>query len=191
MRKELPRIYKAKGVLWFSDFDSLMTFVLPSPYSIREATISDLDFILDSRRQMFLDMGSSPAAITPLMMQIWREYFLTKLPSHDYFGWIVSVPQSEKEARKDIAGGGLVIDNHPPSPKNPEGKIGYIMNVYVHPDYRHQGIARGIMCTILSWMQDHGIYYSSLHASEMGRTLYESLGYHSGNEMQLRLSKDS
>ena len=72
---------------------------------------------------------------------------------------------------------GSVTDRHPPGPSNTSGRIGYIMNISVEPDYRHQGLGRRLTQAAIDWMAEQGIYYIKLHASEMGRSLYEEMGF--------------
>jgi GNAT superfamily N-acetyltransferase len=61
------------------------------------------------------------------------------------------------------------------------------MNVVTVFAYRRQGIARRVMQTILCWMEEQGIQRVTLHATEMGRPLYQELGFETGNDMWLRL----
>ena len=43
------------------------------------------------------------------------------------------------------------------------------------------------MQTILEWLAQRGVQHVTLHATEVGRSLYEELGFVPGNEMQLEL----
>jgi len=43
------------------------------------------------------------------------------------------------------------------------------------------------METMISWCKQQGLARLTLHASEDGRRLYESLGFEPSNEMQLNL----
>jgi GNAT superfamily N-acetyltransferase len=62
-----------------------------------------------------------------------------------------------------------------------------ILNVYTNPEYRRRGLARKIMQTIIQWCKREGLARVTLHASDDGRHLYESLGFESSNEMRLKL----
>jgi len=65
---------------------------------------------------------------------------------------------------------------------------GYLLNVYVESKYRRCGIAREIVTQIMDWAQEQGIITVTLHASEKGRPLYESLGFTATNEMRVTLA---
>jgi GNAT superfamily N-acetyltransferase len=55
------------------------------------------------------------------------------------------------------------------------------------PYYRRRGIGRRMMQAMIEWLGEQGIHRVELHTTEMGRPLYEELGFVDGNEMQLRL----
>jgi len=86
---------------------------------------------------------------------------------------------------------GVAIDQHPSGPSNPSGQIGYIMNVVIAPRYRRRDIARRIMQAMLKWLAEQGIQQAALHTTEMGRPLYEELGFVTSNEMQLRPCREN
>ena len=62
-----------------------------------------------------------------------------------------------------------------------------IVNVYTEPAYRRRGLARRLMVAMLEWAHGEGYGTVSLHASDFGRSLYESLGFKATNEMRLQL----
>jgi ribosomal protein S18 acetylase RimI-like enzyme len=64
---------------------------------------------------------------------------------------------------------------------------GYIWGVYVEPSYRRQGIAKQLTSTTVNYLKAIGCKRVRLDASAMGQPVYESLGFSSGNAMQLNL----
>jgi GNAT superfamily N-acetyltransferase len=64
---------------------------------------------------------------------------------------------------------------------------GYIANVYVDPSFRRQGIARALTAAAIDWLRSIGCEVVRLQASRYGRPLYESMGFVSTGEMELRL----
>ena len=86
-----------------------------------------------------------------------------------------------------IAGGAVVITAWPAHPYDLACRRATILNVYTEPGYRRRGIARQIMQTMISWCKQEGLARLTLHASEEGRRLYESLGFEPSNEMRLNL----
>ena len=79
------------------------------------------------------------------------------------------------------------ISPWPGSPDDPSGLRALVLNVYTEPEFRRRGIARRIMETAIGWCREQGLGSVSLHASDFGRALYESLGFRQTNEMRLYL----
>ncbi len=112
-------------------------------------------------------------------------YFAETIPVGEFYGWLAVTSANEA-----VGSGGAVIDQHPPGPSNLSGQIGHVMSLATVPHYRRRGIGRRIMQAMLKWLAEQGIQRVALHATGMGRPLYEELGFVDGNEMQLRLGRD-
>ena len=150
--------------------------------TIRQTTIADVPDLVRLRRAMFEAMGFDDAAQLDAADAASAAYFATAIPSGEFHGWLAFTPENEA-----VGSGGAVIDRHPPGPSNLSGRSGYIMNIVTMPRYRRLGIARRIIQTMLEWLAEQGIRRVELHATGMGRSLYEELGFVDSNEMRLRL----
>lgn len=149
--------------------------------AIRQATVADVPELVRLRRIMFEAMGFDDPAQLDAADAAAADYLTEAIPARTFYGWLAVTPTGEA-----VSSGGLVLDQHPSGPSNLSGRVGYIMNVVTLPCYRRQGIARRIMQTILEWLAERNIQRVTLHATEMGRPLYEELGFEDGNEMRLR-----
>jgi GNAT superfamily N-acetyltransferase len=129
---------------------------------------------------MFEAMGYQDPKILAASDAASATYFATAIPAGTFHGWLAVTSTGLA-----VASGGVVIDQHPPGPANLSGQIGYIMNLVTNPRYRRQGIARRMMETMLEWLAQQGVQRVTLHATEVGRSLYEELGFVPSNEMQL------
>jgi GNAT superfamily N-acetyltransferase len=132
------------------------------------------------RHLLFQEMGHDEPASLDAADAAFRKYLSDALPSGEFHAWLAVTPQGHV-----VGSGGVVIDHHPPSPMNPDGRIGYIMSLVTETPWRQRGIARHIMQTILQWLAEQGVRNVSLHASEQGRELYRELGFVESNEMRL------
>ena len=65
---------------------------------------------------------------------------------------------------------------------HPTGRRAHLMNVYTKPDYRRKGISKKMVEMIIDEAKENGVTEISLDATEMGRTLYETLGFTASNE---------
>jgi GNAT superfamily N-acetyltransferase len=150
--------------------------------TIRQATVTDIPDLVRLRRVMFESMGYDDPVQLDAADRAAAAYFSRAIPKGKFQGWLAVTPGGEA-----VGSGGAVIDRHPPGPSNLSGQIGYVMNVVTVPAYRRQGIARRVMSAILCWLAEQGIQHVTLHATEMGRSLYQELGFETGNEMRLGL----
>ena len=51
------------------------------------------------------------------------------------------------------------------------------MNVFTEKEWRRSGLAELVMRVMLEWSRENGVASVVLHASSMGRGLYERLGF--------------
>jgi GNAT superfamily N-acetyltransferase len=149
---------------------------------IREATVADLDTIMHHRRGMFTDMGYLDETDLKAMEATSAPVIKAGLQDGSYRGWLI------EQDGKVIAGGGLVIVTHPSAPNNPMPRRAWILSMYTEPEYRCRGYAKAIIETIVARCRSEGYVYVSLHASDAGRHLYETMGFKPTNEMRLALT---
>ncbi|WP_045234703.1 GNAT family N-acetyltransferase, partial [Deinococcus pimensis] len=63
----------------------------------------------------------------------------------------------------------------------------YVLNVFVEPGDRGRGLARTLMDHLLAEARARDVRVVALHASGLGRPLYERMGFTPTNEMRLVL----
>ncbi|MBN1936669.1 MAG: GNAT family N-acetyltransferase [Anaerolineae bacterium] len=149
---------------------------------IRPATLDDLDALVYLRRLMFESMGHTDPEQLAAGDRAARAYIEAKLPGGEFCAWVAVAADGQV-----VSSGGAVIDVHPPGPGNLSGKIGYIMSVATRPEYRRRGLARRIVETIIEWFKAQGVTRIALHASDMGRPMYERMGFKASTEMRLEI----
>jgi len=149
---------------------------------VRIATPADLPVIMHHRRQMFIDMGNNDEALLKAMETTSTRFLMAGLENGSYRGWLVET------ANGVVAGGGVVLLDFPSSPRDPNPRRAYIINMYTEPAFRKKGLAKQIMGEMIRWCREQGFAWVALHASEAGRHLYETLGFKPTNEMRLPLS---
>jgi GNAT superfamily N-acetyltransferase len=152
-------------------------------YMTRMATVEDAEIITGHRRAMFEDMRMN---VPDLAMKVFNEWVKEKLIRGDYLGWFIT-----REDGKVVAGAGLWLIEWPPTPIDADTVRGYVLNVFVEPDYRHQGLARRLMDVVLAYSTERKLRVVTLHASSKGRPLYEALGFRGTNEMRIVLEYDN
>ena len=155
---------------------------MPENIKIRPATLSDIATILHHRRSMYEDMGKRDERALSMMAEASEPYFRAALSDGTYQGFL-----AENNEGRVIAGGGIVISPWPAHPSELHARRAMILNMYTEKDYRRRGIAKRLMLTMLEYLRKEGFPKVSLHASDEGRPLYESLGFEISNEMTLKL----
>jgi GNAT superfamily N-acetyltransferase len=149
--------------------------------TIREASANDIPEILRQRRRMYEDIHHTDSAVLDTVVSLSADYLKAAMPEGSFRAWLAA------ERDRVVAGGAVVISPWPAHPHDLDCRRATILNVYTDPDYRRRGIARQLMQTIIDWCKREGFARVTLHASDEGRHLYESLGFEPSNEMRLNL----
>jgi len=149
---------------------------LLSQVTFRPATSHDLEAGLHHRGEMFREMGGKYRESLVRFESASRQYFETALRDGTCFGLLAEL------SGKIAADGGVVIADWPGNPLNLEQKRAWILNIYVEPHHRRQGLAKAITQRLC---RQNGFGSVALHASDYGRGLYENVGFRPTNEMRL------
>ncbi len=129
-------------------------------------------------------MGNTDMTMLTEALPAFERWMLTRLQQGIYHGWCVVTAEQQI-----VASAGLWLLDWPPGALDQSPYRGYILNVYTEPTFRRQGLAQQLIETILTWCREQGIYTISLHTSDQGLHIYESLGFEQTNEMRLRLHR--
>lgn len=151
-------------------------------YSFRPVTPEDQALICRHRVEMFRASGRDEAVLAE-MDGPFGEWLRPRLASGAYFGWLGLAADGGV-----VAGLGMMVIDWPPHPSHPtQSARGYILNVFVEPDHRGRGLARALMDLAMEEARRRGLDHMILHATPMGRPLYEALGWSQTSEMGLSL----
>jgi GNAT superfamily N-acetyltransferase len=148
--------------------------------NIRQGTVDDLATIIHHRRSMFYDMGYIDVAALDRMTSTAGPFLKAALEDGTYHAWLVEIDGNV------VAGGGVLNIGLPSTTRDLQSRRAMILNMYTEPEHRTKGLARLIMEAMILWCREQGYNSVSLHASDAGRHLYESLGFVPTNEMRLR-----
>ena len=144
----------------------------------RRATVQDSELITRHRKAMFADMRDAPETILEEMGRHFEPWVQRMIAEDKYAGWITS------NSDHPIASAGLLILDWAPHFLDPGcERRGYILNVFVEPEYRGQGLARMLTKECMDDARRRGIGVIALHASNKGQPVYEKLGFTASNEM--------
>lgn len=151
--------------------------------SYRRADIKDIDDLVRLRLQFMkeaqhIDNSDKDDAMTESL----SKFFNASMPDDGFIAWVA------EEDGDMIGTSGLCFFLAAPSYKNMSGRIAYIQNMFTLPEHRGRGIAEVLFDKILTEAKELGYKKISLHATEMGRPIYEKFGFTGLNtEMVLNL----
>jgi ribosomal protein S18 acetylase RimI-like enzyme len=152
------------------------------PDRIRSVAPTDLALICDHRERLFVSAGHDRATLKP-MIDAFRDWLRPRLADKSYFGWII-----ERDGRA-IAGLGMMIVDWPPHPAHPtQDRRGYVLNMYVDPDYWHSGVGKRLMDMARNEAAALGLDYITLHATPRSQPIYEASGWVPTAEMGIRIA---
>jgi len=151
-----------------------------SMFETRLAMATDAELIGEQRRRMFLDSVETTEAQMEAMIAKFVPWVREKLEDGRYVGWLTS-----KDGRV-VAGAGMWLMEFPPHWMHEEAVRAYLLNFYVDPEFRGQGLAVSLLRTVVDETRRRGIKVVSLHASKYGKPIYERNGFELSNEMILR-----
>ncbi len=144
---------------------------------VRALSEHDVELVCRHREAMFRDAGCSEDVLSE-MTPHFRDWVRPRLRDRSYFGFVIS------DNAQPVAGIGLMLIDWPPHPLHPTtDKRGYVLNVYVEPEYRRRGLAHELMQLADAEFAKRGVVFAVLHATEKGRGVYAGLGWSATTEM--------
>jgi GNAT superfamily N-acetyltransferase len=146
----------------------------------RQATVADAEAIAEQRVRMFVDDGVADRDDMAEMRANFVDWVRPRMEDGSYIGWLV-----EEDGRL-IAGAGLWEMEWPPHFMDENPRRAYLLNFYVAPEARRRGLARMLLGRAVAEAKSRGIKVVTLHASKLGRLVYEQGGFKASTEMMLR-----
>jgi len=146
----------------------------------REATAADVESLAALRWRMEMERREQ---IVPLeeYAAAYEAATLDELESGRHRAWLAET------GGEPIACVLLVWWALPPHFGKRHWRRGYVSSVYTVPEYRRRGISRRLMTMLLDWARAKGLTRIILWSSEVGRPLYEELGFHPSRGMEINL----
>jgi GNAT superfamily N-acetyltransferase len=131
---------------------------------------------------MFYEMGWADRERVIDLEAAYAEYLHETIASGEAAGWIAEATALETVP---VGTACLVWKRVPPSLRNPDGREAYILGVFVDPDWRRRGVARELVQLAIDQASEQGASVVTLHASDEGRKVYETIGFADSHEMRL------
>jgi GNAT superfamily N-acetyltransferase len=145
--------------------------------SLRAGTPADSATIADLASVMFAELGTSDIPVR------WRSDLDSYLRTRLGDGVAAFLAFDAEHAIGLVVG---IVDQRLPSPRRPDGRIGYVEWLVTLPSHRRQGVAAQLLDSLVAWFAEQGVAVSDVHASAAAEPLYRSRGYMTPNAIPLR-----
>lgn len=153
--------------------------------TIRKATIEDLNQLITLRLDYLrMDHGE----LTAEQEAGIRQQLSTYLPRHFAAGDFIAMMAEENG--RIVSSAFLVVVEKPANPSFPTGRTGTIQNVLTYPEHRRQGYAFKVLTALIEQAKNIGVSQLDLMATDVGRPLYEKLGFTVPHYTSMRLRLD-
>jgi len=142
-------------------------------YRIRPAIAQDTDTLVATRVQLFRELGEGPApGALEAFQEGCRKVLLHSFQIGGLRAWLA-------EDGSGHVVGTLIMLIFPrlPTPKLAGTSEGYIVNVWVTPEWRRLGIAGTLSATAQATAAELGLTRLRLHATRAGRPVYVGVGF--------------
>ena len=136
--------------------------------NIRKADLKDAKLLSEVRKLQLIDEGIDPSCNIDEEL---AAFFKKWLQSEDFIQLIA------EENGKLLSTAAVVYYDLPPSFTNKIGVRGYVTNVYTAPEHRRKGLSKKLLTLLIEDAKSRGIKKLWLGASQLGRPLYEKLGF--------------
>jgi GNAT superfamily N-acetyltransferase len=121
---------------------------------------------------MLAEVGMLPSEPQlTLLMDANRHNFEESLSRETFLAWLA------EGQGKTLAIGGVLLFRRPPTGENMTGLDGYVMNMYTLSEWRGRGIASRLLQIITAEMCLCHVGRLWLHATPIGRPIYETCGF--------------
>ncbi|MCI4362207.1 MAG: GNAT family N-acetyltransferase [Thermoplasmata archaeon] len=150
---------------------------------LRRATLDDLDLLVDHRVAMFREMGGRSRAALARHGPEYLAWLVPRLVSAELVAFV-----AEDSKGAPTGSGAVWFQPSHPRPGSPAVRAPYIFSMYTLPAARGRGVATAIVNEVAALSRRLGYGRVSLHASAMGRGVYERMRFLPTTEMQLPLN---
>lgn len=141
---------------------------------VKRAECEDLDLLMEWRMRVLAEVfGVEENEDRSIIRENNEKYYRKHLTDDTHTACFAF----DAESGKVIGCGGICYQEEMPSPDNPGGTNGYLMNIYTLPELRGEGIGREIVEFLIEDAKKRGTGKIYLESSAVAKNLYHELGF--------------
>ncbi len=148
--------------------------------TLKKASLSDIETLIEYRIIFLYEAQGRPDEALELnLRKSLKEYFSKALESDTYTSYI-----AEYEG-KCVGFSGMVFREQPGNFEIPNGKTGYILNMFTLKEYRNNGIASLLFQKLIDEAKQRNLDRLELHATLDGEPIYRQFGFNEPHDKVL------
>jgi len=149
---------------------------------LKKTTILDIETIIEYRILFLKELQRIPTQELEFRLrESLREYCTKSLENDSFISWL-----AEYEG-KAIGFSGMVIREQPGNFEIPNGKTGYILNMFTLKGYRNNGIGSLLFQKLIEEAEQRNLDRIELHATKDGEPIYRKFGFSEPHDKILEL----
>jgi GNAT superfamily N-acetyltransferase len=151
--------------------------------TLRKASESDIETLIEYRIIFLKEAYGNPSKeLESHLKNMLREYFSRSLKSEEFISWIA-------DYENKLAGlSGMVIREQPGNFELPNGKTGYILNIFTIKEFRRKGIATLLMQKLIEEARQKKLDRVELRATHDGEAVYRKIGFTEPHDLAMELA---
>lgn len=150
---------------------------------LRKTTIKDVQQLTDLRIEFLREVNGGAYEFENRLSKEISSYFNRHIKDESFIAWLC-INQD-----KIIGTSGISFYEVPPSYNNPNGKVGYIMNMYTLKAFRRKGVATVLFEKMLEEGKRRNVAKIVLYATKDGQALYKKYGFVRTNDEMILIEK--
>lgn len=139
---------------------------------LKKATISDIETIIEYRIIFLHEVqGIHNEDLELKLRKSLRHYFNQSMENDSFISWIAEYDN------KPIGFCGMVIREQPGNFEIPNGKTGYVLNMFILNEFRKNGISSFLFQKLIDEAKQRKLDRIELHATQEGEPIYRRFGF--------------
>jgi len=149
---------------------------------IRNASINDIEVLIEYRITFLREAQWIPSAERELhLRKSLREYFNRALKNNSFISYIAEYEN------KSVGFSGMVIREQPGNFEIPDGRTGYILNMFTIKEFRKNGIGSMLLQKLIDEAKNKNLDKIELHATQDGEHIYRQFGFKEPHDKVLEI----
>ena len=150
--------------------------------STRKATVNDIETLIEYRLIFLKETyGIPPPEKEVCLKKSLMDYFTRSMKNNSFISWIAEYDN------KSIGFSGMVIREQPGNFEIPNGRTGYILNMFTVKDFRKNGIGSILFQKLIEDAKKRNLDKIELHATHDGEHIYRQYDFKEPHDKALEI----